>query len=84
VGGPDIEEPLAEPRSWSAFFGDPLRELLGNVRPLQPIPQQGHWELTWPLYFAVTSSDGWHFRIGFRWDDVDGYYDLSVSIKHHG
>jgi len=63
----------------------------GRLGP-KPIPEPGEWQLSviqvkegWPLYlpyFAVTFSGGMHFRIGTRWDDVDGYYVVaSTSIK---
>lgn len=46
---------------------------------------------SFPLfYFAVTAPRGWllrekrgawHARLGFRWDDTDGYYVFSVASK---
>jgi hypothetical protein len=27
-------------------------------------------------YYAFTTEGCLHFRVGFRWDDVDGYYNL--------
>jgi hypothetical protein len=63
------------PRSWNAFFGEPTPE--------KPIPSPGSSSArTWPWpYFAVQTKGGWLFRIGFRWDDVDRYYDLGVTVK---
>lgn len=62
----------------------------GIVGP-KPIPPRGEWQLSlirekknWPVfipYFAITGKDGWHFRIGCRWDDIDHYYVFpSVSV----
>lgn len=48
----------------------------------QPIPKPGHWHAAWPPYFALTTSAGWHFRIGARYDDVDLYYTMpSIAFK---
>ncbi|MDD5544582.1 MAG: hypothetical protein PHX83_15555 [Acidobacteriia bacterium] len=60
---------------------------------LQPIPAGGEWQFSlvqinpkYPLYlpyFALTTSRGWHFRIGCRWDDLDHYYTFpSIALKH--
>jgi hypothetical protein len=83
------------PRRWTAVSGDPPRETLGST-PLtlaesegkrfhypQPIPPRGRWHFTlWPTYFGVSTRSGWHFRIGIRYDDVDGYYNWpSLTIK---
>lgn len=44
----------------------------------KPIPRRGEWWIggprKWPLYIAVTHRNGWHFRIGVRWDDLGFYY----------
>jgi hypothetical protein len=49
------------------------------------IPPPGNWVvLKTPLgwYFAITFPNGWHFRIGPRFDYVDGYYQIfSVALK---
>src|SRR5579871_5528520 len=50
-------------------------KLLGNGNG-QPIPDPGQWVLMLPLYFALHSRSGWYFRIGFRWDDVDKYFEF--------
>lgn len=46
----------------------------------KPIGEPGSWQLSrFPLgpwyawYFAFTLKNGRHFRVGARWDDVDGY-----------
>ena len=83
------------PRRWTAMPGDPPRETLGSTpltsaesqgrrfRYPQPIPPRGRWHFTiWPTYFGMSTHSGWHFRIGFRYDDVDGYYNWpSLTIK---
>ena len=74
------------PRAWNAFCG------LGPVwkGQQQPIPSPGrsthHWRdedgrrrpyyaRTWQLK-NFWNGRYLHFRIGFRWDDVDFYYNL--------
>ena len=68
------------PRGFLAWYGASPRQIAGNTKDLKPIPDQGNWIVTWPLYFASQSKSGWHFRIGARWDDVDFYYQLSFKI----
>src|SRR5574341_1308529 len=84
------------PRAWTSFchgrFSVPPIRRLGNT-PLtgwrdttflypKPIPPPGHWHLASPLYFAFTTKRGLHFRIGARFDDVDGYYTIpSLTLK---
>jgi len=58
-----------------------------------PIPAPGEWQISrfpglwWPfrwlpLYFAVTNSRGWHYRIGlFRGDDIDGYFTMFTIAR---
>lgn len=78
------------PRSWTAWLGMPPKKWFGNApldRPVglphliypKPIPDAGHWWFGWPLYFSIQTKKGWHFRIGFRYDDVDGYYNFTVQ-----
>ena len=79
------------PRAWNAFCGQgPLWK--GQQ---QPIPSPGrsthHWrdeDGSWRPYYACTwrLQNFWngrylHFRIGFRWDDVDFYYNLVVPFN---
>lgn len=52
----------------------------GNATELRPIPNHGE-TLVLRGYRANTSAEGVHDREGFRWDDVDGYYELSISLK---
>ena len=62
----------------------------GTIGP-KPIPRPGEWQLSivqikkgWPFflpYFAWTTEQGTHFRLGARWDDVDQYYTFpSIAI----
>lgn len=32
----------------------------------------------WRPYFGLTTIEGLHIRAGFRWDDIDGYYNLII------
>jgi hypothetical protein len=35
----------------------------------------GNWHFTtWPTYFGISTRSGWHFRLGVRYADIDGYY----------
>ena len=59
--------------------------LLGNVSGepttvLKPIPNAGDW---WVIRggMSSTSAEGVHDRIGWRFDDSDFYWTLSVSVK---
>lgn len=58
----------------------------------EAIPARGSWQLSFvqvrekfPFflpYFAMTTSGGWHWRVGCRWDQSDGYYTFpSGTIK---
>jgi hypothetical protein len=83
------------PRRWTIVCGDPPQKTLGTTplrtvqfhglpfRYPQPIPPPGHWHFTtWPIYFGMSTRSGWHFRIGVRYDDIDGYYTWpSLTIK---
>jgi hypothetical protein len=83
------------PRRWTIVCGNPPQKTFGTT-PLrrmqfhgaqfaypQPIPPPGHWHFTtWPIYFGMSTRSGWHFRIGVRYDDIDGYYTWpSLTIK---
>ena len=71
------------PRWANAFCGDGPEwpeEITADRR--KPIPPRGtrtwHWRDKngeWRRYYAWTSKNGLHFREGFRWDDVDFYYN---------
>jgi hypothetical protein len=68
------------PRAWNAFCGKGPADIRGWKDPI-PLPGMYRWHL-WDMegsfrpYFAYTFQSGLHFRTGFRWDDVDGYYNL--------
>jgi len=58
----------------------------------EAIPNRGQWQLSFvqvkrgsPLflpYFAVTTTSGWHWRAGCRWDQLGKYYSFpSGTIK---
>ena len=85
------------PRRWTAVSGNPPRKTFGTTpltraefngrqfRYPKPIPPAGRWHFTiWPLYFGMTTHSGWHFRLGVRYDDIDGYYSWpSVTLKRY-
>jgi hypothetical protein len=63
-----------------------------GLRGPEAIPARGQWQLSFvqvrerlPFflpYFAITTKNGWHWRIGCRWDQSDGYYSFpSGAIK---
>src|SRR2546425_91559 len=45
----------------------------------KPIPDPGFWWLGRPFYFAFQTKGRIHARIGFRYDDVDGYYTFTIQ-----
>jgi len=80
----DWPGPLKKVPRWAnAFCGDGPdwpEEITAERR--KPIPPRGtrtwHWRDKngqWRRYYAWTSDHGLHFREGFRWDDVDLYYN---------
>jgi hypothetical protein len=70
------------PRSINAFCG------LGPVWTSQhqkPVPLPGYSSYhtrdidgSYRPYYAKTFKNGLHFRLGFRWDDVDFYYNYII------
>ena len=81
-------------RGWNAFCGEgPAFEDLRSE--WKPIPSPGHYTRHWRdkdgslrPYYARTFClrNFWngrylHFRIGFRWDNVDFYYNLVVPFN---
>lgn len=60
-----------------------------------PVGEAGSWQLSLfpkapgplkhiPTYFAFTLKNGWHFRIGARWDDVDSYTQVpTLAIRKY-
>lgn len=86
------------PRSWTAFDWGKPKLVAGNTTNMvdghpKPIPNAGEWIVIRfpkaPFYWkwaawgiAVTQKNGWHFRIGARWDDVDNYCQMpSFAIR---
>lgn len=47
---------------------------------LLPIPADGDWYVV-QGYLAATTGDGVHDRLGWRWDTIDRYWDLSLALK---
>jgi hypothetical protein len=46
--------------------------------------QRSSWAIaiTMPLHLSITfGRTGRYFRIGFRWDTIDEYYNLGVALK---
>lgn len=71
------------PRTWTCWTGpapsiDSI--LMGNIVELKPIPNHGEWVVL-DGYMAETTIEGLHYRLGWRWDDVDSYYVLSFTVK---
>lgn len=74
------------PRALTAFCGQgPAWPEEISVKRRKPIPPPGTetWHLWdkagyWRPYYALTTRDCWHLRVGFRWDDSpdDLYYNL--------
>jgi hypothetical protein len=85
------------PRRWTILRGVPPRRWLGTTPLAQaifhgaiyeyppPIPPRGFWHVVrWPLYFAFQTNGGWHGRIGIRFDDLAGYFQIpSLTLKHY-
>lgn len=68
-----------------------FKQLVGLPAPF-PITSRGTWQLSYfpgapcflvGLYFAFTLRNGWHFRIGARWDDVDNYVQWPTIARRH-
>lgn len=74
---------------WHHAEQDDLVQAFGDGPHPKPITSPGTWQLSrfpggpwWAWYFAFTTRGGTHFRIGARWDDVDGYVEWpSVAVK---
>lgn len=48
----------------------------------KPIPDRGQWWRGSPDFYAQTYDNGVYYRSGYRWDDIDGYYNKpSFTIK---
>lgn len=67
------------PRALTAWIADeaPVK-LLGTEREEDhlDIPEPGKWVVAFPLYVAITETNGKHTRFGWRFDYVErpGYY----------
>lgn len=69
------------PRKVTAYVGPRPPILEGNTDDAKPIPARGQWFVT-RGYLAWTSVAGIHVRMGFRYDDVDHYFEFpSFTIK---
>ena len=73
------------PRSINAFCGMGPRWWIGEGYQSKPIPDPGfrsahRIDLNGESrpYSAITYKNGYHTRCGYRWDDVDGYYNYVV------
>ena len=71
------------PRKWTAIASShPPKKLFGPASGNIDIPQPGSWVLAFPPYFAVTTKNHWHTRLGIRYDYNDQYYELiSFTVK---
>lgn len=71
------------PRSWTAFLSNvaPTR-LCGTNPPSQHMdnPLPGTWVAAWPIYFAWMTRSHRLTYILFRWDYVDLYYNLDITL----
>ena len=81
--------------TWRAAISPPYTDWLELKDVFKPIPKPGnavwYWrdeDGSWRPYYARTwrLRNFWngrylHFRIGFRWDDVDLYYNLVVPFN---
>ena|SRR2546429_2901013 len=72
------------PRSLTVWLGPAptmANVIMGNVTPpLKPIPKPGEFYIL-RGYMASTTTEGVHNRLGWRYDDVQDYHELSVSVK---
>ena len=73
------------PRAWNASCGDGPVWFEGPEYQPKPIPEPGFksghdFDKTgeYKPYRATTYSNGFHVRRGYRWDDVDYYYNYVV------
>lgn len=47
-----------------------------------PIPERGEWWKGTPDFYASKSKDGLYYRNGYRWDNIEGYYEYpSFTVK---
>ncbi len=74
------------PRSWTAFFGEPPRQIAGtNPKDHHAdIPADGTWSLTLPFHFAIVTKSQWLVHVGLRFDYQSNgeYYNADFTIKN--
>lgn len=71
------------PRRLTVWVGpEPKMEdvLDGQVTELKPLPNHGEWYVL-RGYMASTTEEGIHNRFGWRWDDIDRIWVLSLALK---
>ena len=63
-----------------------------HLKQPKPIPLPGEWQRSHAIarlkngktrklpYIAITLPNGWHARLGWRWDDLDDFYIFSFVI----
>jgi hypothetical protein len=71
------------PRAWNAYCGLGPVWQIGKGYQSRPVPEPGFrsahiWDKdgSYRPYFARTFKNGFHYRRGYRFDDVDRYYNL--------
>jgi hypothetical protein len=90
----DFIKPLQwMPRWVLAFIGPQPRYLYGSSErtPMLhlDIPPNGTWVFCWPLYFALKTKGGLHWRIGFRpdYEAIPGgavdYFELDIIFPRN-
>jgi hypothetical protein len=72
------------PRRWTTWVGPApsLADVIaGEVTLMKPIPQNGEWYVL-RGYMASTTREGIHNRLGWRYDDIDNYFEFpSFTVK---
>lgn len=81
----DWPKPLSwVPRRWTCYVGPAptMTDVIdGNVTEMRPIPKNGEWYVI-RGYMASTTQEGIHNRVGFRYDDVDDYWEFpAFTVK---
>lgn len=72
------------PRRWTCWVGKAptlADVIIGEVSEMKPIPNNGEWYVL-RGYMAASTVDGVHNRLGWRYDDVDDYFEFpSLTVK---
>jgi hypothetical protein len=72
------------PRRWTAWIGPAptlADVIVGQVTEMKPIPKKGEWYVL-RGYMASTTAEGIYNRLGWRYDDVDDYFEFpAFTIK---